>query len=104
MRFNHPPLRVRQIALVTLCLAVMLLSSGRRPHGESRLVSATSLESHRPRPLNTFRNRLLATKKLERLGPRDLFRRLEPLRFFWRSFDRTIRDDQRERIVTATEE
>src|SRR5713101_6429854 len=58
MRFNHPPLRVRQIALVTLCLAVMLLSSGRRPHGESRLVSATSLESHRPRPLNTFRNGL----------------------------------------------
>src|SRR5712692_5124903 len=59
MRFNHPPLRVRQIALVTLCLAVMLLSIGGRPHGEYRLVSATSLESHRPRPLNTFRNGLL---------------------------------------------
>src|SRR5437667_4856865 len=59
MRFNHPPLRVRQIALVTLALAAMLLSSGRGPHGESRLVSATSLESHRPRPLNTFRNGLL---------------------------------------------
>src|SRR6266702_7706586 len=46
----------------------------------------------------------LATKKLERLGPRQLFRRLEPLRFFWRRFDRTILDDQRKRIVIATEQ
>src|SRR6266852_1879125 len=80
MRFNHPPLRVRQIALVTLCLAVMLLSSGRRPHGESRLVSATSLESHRPRPLNTFRNGLLAANeaaaRLDVVPTSDLERKL----------------------------
>src|SRR5260221_9187582 len=45
----------------------------------------------------------LATKKLELLGPRHLFRRLEPLRFFWRILDRTIRDDQRDGIVIAKE-
>jgi hypothetical protein len=38
----------------------MLLSSGRGPHGESGLVSATSLESHRPRPLNPFSKRPLS--------------------------------------------
>src|SRR5258708_2818645 len=46
----------------------------------------------------------LATKKLELLGPRHLFRRLELLRFFWRILDRTILDDQRERTVIATEQ
>src|SRR5260221_2252835 len=46
----------------------------------------------------------LATKKLELLGPRHLFRRLEPLRFFWRILDRTIRYDQRDGIVIATEQ
>src|SRR3954447_1501072 len=46
----------------------------------------------------------LATKKLGLLGPRHLFRRFEPLRFSWRSLDRTILDDQRERTVIATEQ
>src|SRR6266851_3479696 len=59
MRFNHTPLLICQIALVTLVLAAMLLSSGRGPHGESGLVSATSLKSHRPRPLNPFSKRPL---------------------------------------------
>src|SRR5258708_38250654 len=45
----------------------------------------------------------LATKKLELLGPRHLFRRLEPLRFFWRSLDGAILDDQRGGVVIAME-
>ena len=45
MRLDHNPLRIGQISLITQRLAAMLLSGGRRPHGGSRSVSTTFLES-----------------------------------------------------------
>ena len=63
MRLDHNPLRIGQISLITPRLAAMLLSGGRRPHGRSRSVSTTSLESHRHRPLNPFRNGLLDRRR-----------------------------------------
>ena len=47
MRHDHAPLSVGQIGLVSRDGAAMLLSSGWRPHGESKVGWRNPLESRR---------------------------------------------------------
>jgi class 3 adenylate cyclase/predicted ATPase len=54
VRRDHPPLSVGQIGLVSRDGAAMLLSSGWRPHGESKLVGETPWNRGGPVRLNRF--------------------------------------------------
>lgn len=66
--FNRPPLRIRQIGLVSCRTPAMLFTGGRVPHGRLQ-EGRNSLESSKPRPLNPLPKRPLRrrlTRSLQR--------------------------------------